>query len=748
MGASGAKAHETFSIEPTNTTSKETKTQTKTNNTANTPNSPNSISAELDGTAGSNIGQPHCSVCGGDVELDDPNDDQSWAHSYYVSDHNAQVDPVVEGLGSNEQPEQLKQLDEQADAPVVDGGVLELDGGEPAAVQVLGPVAEVEWDEYLTPVPDVLPVGDPTGVALLAGGADVVDSTVTMIAYGNPDGTGPVHEVLHTTVTPDAEQKLRAALGLSETVMVPIEVAEEQTGPVAADTAHGLFVHTKELMKQTNKAIKNSGEIPASTKAELVSWGAHLDELADNATGDELVMVNTYRSAFDPYAAAATNDTAPSSILPKFNDQFMTTSTVMVTKMAPAPPPQTPDGVMPARVRSATRIRPTYDADTRTVTWDGSTRDKTTGQEYAIDLGDGYSAVYRPYEAETKNQQTQFTLRGQLEVLAPEGSGHAPELLRRLGRLNIVNRPLTGGEGEWTYLQRNIAAQGLRAHPEVTAALAKANGLEDAQMHVLIGQHAHKADGLNEAQLSRFASQLTLDAEAASLPDKVRVVRDGIAKATGHPSGDALADTAGYQPTPSIEHGWLTWSRFDAVGNATVDQAWKTRRLEHHITGGNMFNVVASGVLASTERRQLMGIKVGTMSPEADKHSGGATSVFLRVKGQSSKVATPAFVWDDPTALIGRSDWYAFNTDSFGAVNPESGHSTTTYTTNPLTAAHHTAGSNEIMFRNGIDLHGPAAPSRIICSSPAERDKIRAHLTSNNITHIGHRTVNEVVQCP
>lgn len=52
---------------------------------------------------------------------------------------------------------------------------------------------------------------------------------------------------------------------------------------------------------------------------------------------------------------------------------------------------------------------------------------------------------------------------------------------------------------------------------------------------------------------------------------------------------------------------------------------------------------------------------------------------------------------------------------------------------------------NEIMFRNGLDLFGAEAPSRIICSSSDERDKILTLLEDKGITTLGGKPVANVV---
>src|SRR5258708_3658455 len=83
--------------------------------------------------------------------------------------------------------------------------------------------------------------------------------------------------------------------------------------------------------------------------------------------------------------------------------------------------------VRPATLRDAGRINPSLDA-TGISSWDGKSRTSAHGKEYLVDLGDGYSAVYRPYAANDPAQH-EFSLRGQLEVHAPTGAGHGEELV-------------------------------------------------------------------------------------------------------------------------------------------------------------------------------------------------------------------------------------------------------------------------------------------------------------------------------
>jgi hypothetical protein len=419
---------------------------------------------------------------------------------------------------------------------------------------------------------------------------------------------------------------------------------------------------------------------------------------------------------------------------------------VAVTEYVPAPAGETPENLRAAQMRDATRVAPTLDA-AGVASWDGKSRSKAAGKEYAVDLGDGFSAVYRPYEVAGEAAAADFSHRGALEIVAPPGAGHGPELVAKLGELNLVNRPLSKAQGEWAYLQRNVWAQQLDHHKGVAGALAESAGLDDAVTELLVAQRQHEAIGMGDGELHRLARGLRLEAEARALPHKVRLVRDAVAKATGWGSGADLAASPGYDPTPRVSGGWLTWDRFDVAGDAgNVDKAFGKLGLTHHVTGHNLSELLSSGVLASSERRRLMGVASGKGKSEgSDMQTGGAKSVFLRVSG--APASGPSLYWDDASRLLRRSDWYAYASDHFGSLNPQSGHSVSGQTRNPATVAGFKGhGGNEVMFRHGIDLLGAEAPTRIRCASAEERSSILQMLKARGIHKLGSKSVEEVVQ--
>ncbi|MGD7708256.1 hypothetical protein [Microlunatus sp. Y2014] len=307
---------------------------------------------------------------------------------------------------------------------------------------------------------------------------------------------------------------------------------------------------------------------------------------------------------------------------------------------------------------------------------------------------------------------------------------------------------MSRAEAEWTYLQRNIYAHQLDDRPAITDALQHAAGIEEGHEQLLLTQRAHQAVGMNPAQLASFARQLRLDAEADALPDKVRILRDSVGQALGHADGAAMATSPDYDPAPSRTRGWLTWGRIGTNADTLAD-TFKGKAIVHTVTAGNLAAVVASGVLASNERRKLMGItqSVG-MSESSDQKTGGARGVFTRlastkgIRGGGSQ----RIVWDDPGRLLHRTDWYGYNGDHFGAVVNGAGHSTHGQTRSPDAAAKFSAHNNEIIIAHGLDLFGADAPSRIMCGTAAARDEMITNLQAAGITEIGGRPLSKVVR--
>ncbi|MGP3690777.1 hypothetical protein ACTVZO_39920 [Streptomyces sp. IBSNAI002] len=651
-------------------------------------------------------------------------------------------------------------VDEAGDTPSVSEAVEAEDAAVPASEEAEGPVEGVggagpavqgevdelveeepeDTDPPLTPVPETPPAGVAVGTPILVGGEDFLNSQAALVSYLSPDGP---REVLLAHVSEEAEGKLLDALSVSGTKMVDVQVEETTKERLALDKKEKLA----ELVTKATTSVQHKLKTgDAMSEASIQKHQTALDAVhavldKPNLTDDEKAMAQYYLDQVNTVGGKIQNGGAPMAHFEAHGQPV----TKMVTKQIPAPADEPEPGTLAAQLRDASRIKASLDEQSGETSWDGKSRSKANGKEYAIDLGDGWSAVYRPYAANDPHS-TEFSMRGQLEVHAPVGAGHGKQLVDRLEQLHLVNAPMTAAEGEWTYLSNNVTAQSLANAPGMKAAFAEAKGLEDLQVQEIVHQRAESLIGLDEDELHYQVKRIQLEAAQKVLPKKVKVLREAVAKATGFGGGDALAASAGYDPTPATSGGWLTWSRFDVTGKtAQVKEAFKGRSLTHSIGGGDMVALFGTGVLASTEKRAVMGIGGGVgMSEQQDKYTGGANSVFLRVSNSPKSGFGGQLIWDDPSVLMRRSDYYAYNGDKYG-VSPDK-KKASGLTRDPLTIATHGASNNEIMFRDGIDLLGAEAPSRIVCHQAHQRTALLESFKARGITHLGGKPVEDVVK--
>ncbi|RLU82045.1 hypothetical protein CTZ27_31320 [Streptomyces griseocarneus] len=603
---------------------------------------------------------------------------------------------------------------------------------------------EEETDPPLTPVPVAPPAGEPTGAPILVGGDDFINSEATLVAYDSPDGP---REVLLTHVSEDAEERLLDALSIPGTHMEDVEVEQEVKERLALDKDKQLAELTKSAVSSVQHKLKNG--IPIS-EASIAKHQAAVDAVSavlnDPGISDaEKDMAQHYKDQLDLVQDKIDNGGPPMPWM----DSYEVTTTKTVTKQVQVPNGEPEPGTLEAKVRNASRIKATLDPETGQASWDGTARSHAKGTEYEIDMGDGWKAVYRPYK-ENDPASTEYSLRGQLEVHAPAGAGHSKELVERLEQLHLMNKPMTAAEGEWTYLTNNIQAQGLGKATGMKAAMETAQGLQDLQVQEIVHQRMESLMGLDSDALQTQMKRIHLEAAQKVLPMKVEVVRDAVAKASGFASGAELAASPGYEPTPSTAGKWLSWSRFDVTGKQEeIKSAFEGRSLTHSIGSGDLAAVLSTGVLASTEKRAVMGIGSGIgMSEHDDKMTGGANSVFLRVRS-SDQAMGGTLVWDDPSVLMRRSDYYGYDGDHYGAINPDHEYyKKSKITRDPMKIAQFTTstwGKNEVMFRNGIDLLGAEAPSRIVCHTSGERKKILASFEARGITELGGKPVEDVL---
>jgi hypothetical protein len=374
----------------------------------------------------------------------------------------------------------------------------------PAPAGLGADLTSVEDLDVLTPIPEAAAAGHPLGVSVLLAGHDLEDGSASLVAYHGPSGP---QEVLVAHVAPEAEGKLLEALDVAGK-MVPVQVEKEVIDTLPSDTYHAAVVPSAKAINAYLKHGKNS-EAAAAAASQLAELQSAIEQrLAEPGVSDaETAMLTSYKHQLAAYIAAAAGPSTKEK-LPKIV-QHTGPVTKVVTDLVPEAP--TGEG-LPSVRRDVSRVAASIASD-GTASWDGQARKRTsTGTEYAIDLGDGYRAVYRPY-TENEGSSAQYSMRGALEVTAPPGGGHGRELVRRLEQLHLVAQPMTAAEGEAAYLRANIAAQGLEKHPAVAAALAPRPELEQMAQHEVFGERAHEVIGLTPVQTARLSRELVLQAE-------------------------------------------------------------------------------------------------------------------------------------------------------------------------------------------------------------------------------------------
>ena len=648
----------------------------------------------------------------------------------------AEVEPAAEETASG-----AEGLEEpQAEAPSEDVSGAEAGG----------------WQDALTPLPEQLPVGQAFGVPVMVSGLELEGSALSLMSY--IDGQD-AREVLMAGVTPEAEAALLDALSTSGTKMVTVETTKEVMERLQVDQDLGLAEKVIKAAKSVNHKLQLGLEIPQHTVDYVEQAVAAMNAAATTttsgpeSTGELAGMLAHYQSTINAIQAHLDGKGLPygdGGKIPQAS-AYLHPTTKTVTTEVPAPPGEAEPGTVSAVLQNASRIAATVDADGK-VHWDGASRQTLdVGFEYAVDLGNGYSAVYRPHTAPPGGYaEPAYSVRGQLEIAAPPGSGHGQELVGKLAALNLSAAPATASEGELAYLKANVTAQGLGQNTEVAAAMNA--GAHLAEMHVqeLFHAEGHRAVGLDAQGLNSLAREFNARAARAAIPAHTALLRDAVAKATGHASGDALAASAGYQPTPASTAGWLTWSRFDVTSNpAAIASAFAGRSLVHTGHTDKVVAMLRSGVLASTERRRSMGIPEVGKSEVADMLSGGAKSVFLRNEGEhwvSAGYGEVSLVWDKPVALISDASAYGYNDDMYGVINPDHAKFNGKPVRDPKKIAGFTNSDNEVMFQHGIDLRGPTGPSRIVTGNPQARTQVLEVLKSQGVTHLGTLPIEQAVE--
>lgn len=166
---------------------------------------------------------------------------------------------------------------------------------------------------------------------------------------------------------------------------------------------------------------------------------------------------------------------------------------------------------------------------------------------------------------------------------------------------------------------------------------------------------------------------------------------------------------------------------------------------------GDVLKILESGGISSTMSRIKQGIeRPAGASISADMRTGGADSAFTRIAtGQAQRMKrkfSGASVYGDyqikmSTEVLERTDYYAFEGDMFGEVQRISSRGKS-----PLQFVKdmesNFQGSNEIMFRNGIDSR---YFTEIMCSSRQERQHLLSELQARGIMDINGIDIDKFI---
>jgi len=549
-----------------------------------------------------------------------------------------------------------------------------------------------------------------------------------LIAYQDAHDPDSQRQILFTHITPEAEEKIRAALALKAT-LVEQEVTETVTGPLEIDQDHEISSNMELAARSVNQHLKDGDGLPEHTIERINKLSSQFTALGEDADEKTAAMLEHYRPSLEAmqkihadFDAAKAQYDADGTRVPKVS---AFTTTHEVTKTVKVPGPATaglPITELPNRA-----VHPSL--DNGVTSWDGQIKGAAGhGSMLRVDLGDGYTAYYRPREnVPGEYSAADYRNAGELDIVAPTGVDDPTTLVSKLGNLNLANDPLTHKEAEWAYLRANIFAANLEKNATVKKAMAACNSDIEAQVGILTAQHYHEAIGLDEKELSQWANRITVRAQRRSLAKRTERIRAAVAKASGTTAEDLLG-SGNYQPTPVISRIGVTWRRFD-VNAQGVASTWQQhqRGFSHRLVkdNANILNMLKTGTLSSQSRRRRLGVKGDQGWSEGNDNTFNAVYLrnWTRGKVEGNSVG---FEWSNPEVLLQRPDWWANTKDGFGAATSHR---------DPLSTVSVTGSGNEFMFSGGIDLYGPEAPTSVNVPSHL-MDKAKAIVASKGITEV------------
>lgn len=197
---------------------------------------------------------------------------------------------------------------------------------------------------------------------------------------------------------------------------------------------------------------------------------------------------------------------------------------------------------------------------------------------------------------------------------------------------------------------------------------------------------------------------------------------------------DDVVGWDGFDPTPTVERGWLRWS-LPAPPEVPVPLV-----LTHMVTGRNqpgrgVAEIVMSGALLSAWRRRIAGIDDGG---DIDRIAGLSTQVFFHVEARPPMRATQ-MVWSDPHRLFHRLGWLWLPQDPAPTLIPGDPRVDVDWRAWAVADPRRVGPTpaSQVAYDAGIDLVGADGPDLILVPNDAERRNVLAAASAAGIATIG-----------
>ena len=363
---------------------------------------------------------------------------------------------------------------------------------------------------------------------------DLLDSTVTLMSYS---AAGGPREVLLATVTEAAEAKLIEALGVSDQNMVPVQVEVEMTGRLPLDEQQQLHEKVAKAAKSVNHKLKQGQAIPDQTAGYYQEAKSAVQAVLDDpdASGDEKAMAAHYAVQLETVAERIYGTPGPVRQGRQDPDDRAVPDNRQGYRHQVRTGSRRQPGAGPAAGGAADREPDPGRASTRPpVSRPGTEcpqqrpRQRVRGRpRRQLDRG------VPPYAANDPSHD-EYSLRGQLEIHAPQGGGTA--------RTRPPPRPAQPGQPAAHRRRRRVDIPAREHHspgpgqPQARrCAVDAAQAMEELQLQEIFHERQHELAGLDETALQGLARDLQLEAAARCLPKKVTLVRDAIAQLPATP---------------------------------------------------------------------------------------------------------------------------------------------------------------------------------------------------------------------